>query len=402
MPGFQNIFIENRYFCVLSAQNCQLMQILIKSVVLIILLAGCKTYQTKYPYSLSDFDPKLRTHLEKIIKNGGLCDYDYSYEQDLPDYYDYLTKETSAKDLYRLINCEHPVLRAYAFNCLVEREDTAINHILLDHLDDTAIITRCMGEFGEDYIYVSDYFISQSNRNSKILKEHLANKVITNHTYLSYAYFFVADLETPEEKYYSIIKQMAKEPGGIRATERETIAIRALSKYNKVEDIPFIAEKLSPNWTLSEYNQDSCFSIIAHNPDTAYFKIIERYYRMIARPQGREELQNTFVSHYFKLESKYGSFIDALISFKNKKSSAITDTILQRKLYPFYFSRGEDYRYLIYSLLKKNECPEYKKLIAVLQPEAIAIEKKRAKYQLYPMEVTLDSSFSDKHNPRYW
>ena len=380
------------------------MQSFIRSLAFILLLAGCKAYQAKYPYSLSDFDPKLRTHLEKIIENGGLCSYDYSYEENIPEYYHYLTKKASAKDLYRLINCEHPILRAYAFNCLVEREDTSINQILLDHLDDTAIITRCMGEFGEDYIYVSDYFISQSERNTKILKGDLANRVITKHSYLSYASFFVADMETPEEKYYQIIKHMAKNPGGIRTTERETIAIRALSKYNKVEDIPFIAKKLAINWTLSEYKTDSCFSIIAHNPDTAYFKIIERFYKIISIPQNREEIQDNFTSSYYKLNEKYSSFLAALISYKNKKSSAIVDTIIQRDLYPFNYSKGKDYRYEIYTLLKKNECPEYKSLIKLLQSEAIAYEKKQASWQLQlpPMEVALDSAYRDKHDPRYW
>ena len=232
------------------------MQLLIRCLILIIIFVGCKSYKTKYPYSLSDFNPELRERLDKILQNGGLCDYP-SDENNIPEYYDFLIKKTSAKDLYYLINCEHPILRAFAFYCLVNREDSAINQILLNHLDDTAIITRCWGEFGEDYTYVSDYFISLSERNTKILKAYLKDEVITNHSYLSHAYFFIDELEHPEEKYYKIIKKMVENPGLSYAKGGETVALTALSKYNKKEDIPFIAEKLSQSWSLSDYNYDS-------------------------------------------------------------------------------------------------------------------------------------------------
>ena len=380
------------------------MQLLLRCLVLIFFFAGCKTYQTKYPYSLSDFNPELRERLEKIIQNGGLCDIPTfsSEENNIPEYYDYLIKKTSANDLYRLINCEHPVLRAFAFNCLIERKDPATNKILLTHLDDTAIITRCMGEFGEEYTYVSDYFISRSERNSKILKADLIDKVMMEHPYLNHAYFFIDELKNPEEKYYPIINKMAKNARNFYKVERETIAVRALARYNKREDIPLIAEKLSQSWSLSDYHYDSCFSIIVNNPDTAYFNIIERFYRIISYPQSREEIQNNFTTNYSKLDQKYDSFLAALISFRNKKSSAIAEIIIKRELYPSYSSRGVDYRYQVYKLLKKNECPEYKKLTSILQPDATAYEKERTKYQLPPMEVTLDSSFRNKHDPRYW
>ena len=75
------------------------MQILLKSLLFIILLAGCKTYTSKYPYSLSDFDPELRAHLEKIIQNWGMCDDDNSSETPQPEYYRFLYEKTSTGDL---------------------------------------------------------------------------------------------------------------------------------------------------------------------------------------------------------------------------------------------------------------------------------------------------------------
>jgi hypothetical protein len=380
------------------------MQSIIKSLILILLFAGCKTYKTKYPYSLSDFNPELRMRLEKIVQNGGICDIEtYSTDENrVPEYYDYLTKKASANDLRKLIDCEHPVLRAFAFYCLINKEDSSINQILLNHLDDTATITVCEGEFGENYKYVSDYFISQSKWDTKIFKTDLIDTVVMNHTYLNYAYYFIADLENPEEKYYQRIKQMTLNPGSIQNSLREMIAISVLSKYKKTEDIPLIAEKLSKNWAMSDYHYDSCFSIIVHNPDTAYFKIIESFYRMIARPQKKEELQHNFITGYYKLGEKYSSFIEALVSYKNKRSSEMIDTIIKKELYPLNLYSSQNYRYTIYHLLKGNQCPEYKKLIKLLEPEALAYDKKMLKYNLPPMDVTFDSSYRSKHDPKYW
>lgn len=380
------------------------MQILIKSLVFIVLLSGCKTYKAKYPYSLSDFNPELRVHLEKIVENGGMCEGEYNADREyiVPETYTYLSEKTSVKDLYKLINSEHPVLRAYAFNILCDKEDSSINQILLNHLDDTAIVTVCRGEWGEKYAFVSDYFISQSERNTKILKSDLTDKVIKNHSYLSYAYFFIEDLENLEEKYYPVIKQMTKNPRGVHWYDKLEVGLYVLSKYKKSEDVSFIANQLSTHWRSFSGYGNHCFSIITNNPDTAYFKILEAFYRNISRPSTKEELQYNFYNSWYKLAEKYDSFLRALVSYKNKRSSEMIDTIIKRDLIPYNFSRGETYHYTVYKLLKENECPEYKRLIKLLEPKAIAIEKERALYQMPPMEVSLDTSFSSKHDPRYW
>ena len=71
------------------------MQILIKSLIVIVLLGGCKTYKSKYPYSLTDFNPELRVYLEKIIQNGGMCyiNPDSPDEHNWPGYYEYFSEK---------------------------------------------------------------------------------------------------------------------------------------------------------------------------------------------------------------------------------------------------------------------------------------------------------------------
>ena len=103
-----------------------------------------------------------------------------------------------------------------------------------------------------------------------------------------------------------------------------------------------------------------------------------------------------------KLGEKYDSFLAALISYKNKRSSEIIDTIIKRKLYPLPFSSGKNYPYIIYDLLKENECPEYKRLINLLRPGAVVIEKEQDKFRIPPMDVILDTTFRNKHDDRYW
>ena len=110
------------------------MQYLIKLAVVIVLLSACNSYKTKYPYSLNDFRPELRMHLEKIIENGGMCDYDNN-ENVFPDYYRYFSEKISVEDLHKLIICEHPILRAMAFGYLREKDSLNISQLFNYCLD---------------------------------------------------------------------------------------------------------------------------------------------------------------------------------------------------------------------------------------------------------------------------
>ena len=381
------------------------MQYLIKIAILIILLSACNSYKTKYPYSLNDFRPELRMHLEKIIENGGMCDYDNN-ENVFPDYYRYFSEKISVEDLHKLIICEHPILRAMAFGYLREKDSLNISKILFDHLDDTAIITHCMGEFGPEYIYVSDYFLDATFRQTKISKDILIDKVITTHSYLSFAYKFIGALETPQEKYYPTIKKMAEISHSSLYYEdlyyKKEIALYALSKYKKKDDISFIAKELSQHWRLFSGYYNYTFSIIKENPDTAYFKIIESFYRGISIERTRKQLQYGVYKSPYHIEDKFSAFLRALVAYKNKRASEMLETIIKKELYPFDFSNLENYRYTIYKLVLKNNCAAYKNLIKLLKQEAKAFKNNESNDEQYSPKAHLEKLYGLNNEYKYW
>jgi hypothetical protein len=356
------------------------MQYVLRLAVVLLLLSSCNKYKAKYPYSLRDFNPELREQLEMVVSNGGMCN-DRIYDSSLV-----VVKQSSIADLEKLADCEHPIIRAYAFTLLCHIRDSSTRKILFNHLDDTAYISNCRGEWGEQTDYVADYFIYQTEEISNIPDSILRDEVILNHSNLSHAYLFISDLENHEEKYYDVIKEMTNIKGRKQnAYDLELLALSALSKYNRKEDIPLIAEKLSTTWrsAKSEY----CFYLIERNPDTAYFSILELYYRIISRENNIGARQYIFYTGRSGLGIKYNSFLEALVRYKNKKSSEMIADILKREIYPVDLSnspKGENYHYKIYTLLKANECAEYINLINQLKPEALKFEKQQ-KGKLIPV-----------------
>lgn len=349
------------------------MQYVLRLAAIILLLSSCNSYKTKYPYSLNDFKPELRRHLEKIVQNGGRCDEDIDYENNTSteSTYTYFKNNVSISDLKKLINSEHPILRAYSFKFLCQKDSSDIDNLLLQHLDDTAIITWCRGEWGEKLIYVSDYFLVQRNSINKVFSPLLKDEIIKNHNYLHAAYLLIYEMDKPEEKYYSFIKLMIKKA---RKSEDLYTVLYSLSTYRKKEDIPFIADELFANWKRFGFDT---FKLIADNPDTAYFKIVEQYFRYISHGKTENEIQINFYRSSNNLSEKYNSFIEALASYKNKKSAAILGQIINRKIYPAYddteLSRRENE---VYDIICKNTCIEYKTFLSQLKPQADAYKKK--------------------------
>ena len=144
--------------------------------------------------------------------------------------------------------------------------------------------------------------------------------------------------------------------------------------------------------------------IIKENPDTNYFKILERFYRSISYQTTNEELQYDFYSSWTKLADKYEAFLSALATYKNKRSSEMIDTIIKRKLYPQYnMDRiSQNYEFTIYNLLKENECSVYQGLIKQLEYRGKAFNKQIDTDEIPEMDANYDTTFSSKHDERYW
>jgi transposase len=362
------------------------MKYALRLAALIIFLSSCNSYKTKYPYSLSDFKPELRKDLEKVVANGGMCINEASD-------FNSFTKEISASDLQKLLNCEHPLLRAFAFNILCKKEGFNIDKILVDRLDDTAIITFCMGEWGEEQEPVADYFIDASKDHTSIPKSTLFETVIAKHPYLIHsASFFLRELSV-DQKYYPYLKKIIenKYPWHYRIEED---LIQELSRYKRNEDTALIAKALDKRWFKKEEHK---FELIENNPSPAYFFAIERYSNRLVSFNTQKLLQEEFWRDG-NSEQTFEKFIYATAAYKSERAAVILGNILKNRLYKLPLP-GDNiyYPYFEHTLseaVKKYDCIYYKPLSLLVKDAAEKFDKR---YSLPPMEATIDTTiFKEK------
>lgn len=234
-----------------------------------LLFWSCKT-ENKYSYAIKDFRKSLQPYLTEIVSKGIVMYYDSS-----------LRNMATDKELIQLGQSEHPVLRASAFREMLQRK--SFNHfdILMNHLDDTAIVATDAGEWGIWYRAVSDDIIEEAKWKDTANKNKTIDEVITKHNYLRSAYTVLSKIQ-PQEKYYSYIKDMAtRERKSIGDYNKPWIgdvefALYGLAKFKKQGDIKIIKDLLISNaWSMSAVS----FNLMKKFPDTSYLEVFETYYK---------------------------------------------------------------------------------------------------------------------------
>ncbi|NOT94119.1 hypothetical protein [Ferruginibacter sp.] len=356
------------------------MQQLLKLTVLFALLSGCNTYKTKYPYSLDDFRPELRKHLEKVVEMGIAGAY-YSKE---------FNEQCSIADLKKLLKCEHPLIRAEAFSLLINKDTSNIKELLLSSLDDTAIISVDHGEWGIPTMYCADYYYNQVSDMKRSKMPEMLNILFEKHPYLNITFAKLGTADSLPEKYHDAIKQMAvnviNQRGGNGAPyityeyEKPNDILFALSKYKSKNDIVFIKDHLY-------YAKDNSWKIISNNPDSTYFGFVEEYYDRLkgAKKSSPESLQIAF----FRQDrgKYYEDFLITLAKFKNKESAEMFSEILKERIFPNRGTIGDnEFECLLYDVLKQDSCEEFKALIQTLKPLA---EGYKTKHQIPLEESTI-------------
>lgn len=355
------------------------MQQLLKLTVLFILLSGCNTYKTKYPYSLDDFRPELRKHLEKIVSNPFLDDID-------EDAANYLDNHTSEKELRKIIKSEHPILRAIAFKYFSLRKSVDFSKILIENLDDTAL--AFISRYSGDITTVADYYIDKSEGHSTILKSDLMDEVINNHPYLYYAAHFFQLKSLAKEKYYPALKRIITAEYPLHYRIRRELIMK-LSAYKKNDDTAFIAQRLR-----NSRAQDAAanFVLVENNPIDEYFFLIEKFYKKILYFKEKESLQQEFI-RYENFHEAFENFILANAAYKSKQSAEILTDILNRKLYGHSINDKHNYgdiyfQHILAEALKKYNCIFYTPLLAKTEAPVNIYNKK---YVLPKMETYIDS-----------
>lgn len=147
---------------------------------LIFLLLSCKS-EHSYNYAIKDFRKGLQPQLEKIVSSDAVGK---------------LNQLASDKELMQLSLCEHPVLRASAFSEMLSRKSFNHFEILMNHLDDTAMVVTDRKRFDYSRMTVSDYILREATWKSQEEKNKTIDEVITKHNYLRSAYTILPKIET--------------------------------------------------------------------------------------------------------------------------------------------------------------------------------------------------------------
>jgi hypothetical protein len=294
--------------------------------------------------SIYDFNNSLRPYLLTIV-NKGVAGYDSAEN--------YIEAHISDVDLRKLSRSEHPVLRTVAFRIMLERPSFDHFNIIMNNLDDTAVVAIDAGEFGIEYKQVSDDLIWHGRWKDSTAFNKTIDELILRHNHLISAYSKLDVIEL-KDSYYPMIREMAQEDFydiGRPSIEHREIAWEALAKYRKKEDIEIINQAIR---TRLPFVGLTSFWVMEKYPDTAYMEILETYYRKhFNRAICKEE--------NFDIP---GAFIRAVASYKNNRSKELLTELLDRKPFVRCCPRI-DTGYVkndLYNAIWNNPCPQYEKL----------------------------------------
>lgn len=342
---------------------------------IILLFWSCKT-DNKYNYAIKDFRSSLQPHLTRMVEKGIVMYSDSA-----------LRNMATDDELKRLGKSEHPILRAAAFREMLERK--SFNHfdIIIDHLNDTALVFTDGGEFGIWDRTVSDDILQEANWKTQEEKDKTVEQVLAKYNYLRSAYIILEGLK-PQEKYYSFIKDMATRPRRLDPYEGYELgfgdieyALYGLAKFKKKSDVEVIKKKMMEQvWRLS----DISFRLMQEFPDTTYFDVLQTYHRrQFYKFSGNRSGE---FSGYVADRAVPEDFIQAIVIQQSDKSAKLLDTMLN-SLPLQTCMPDKDYIFdNVITAIWQHPCPVYTKLREKIKPKAEEILKSQ-------ISLPMDSSY---------
>lgn len=338
----------------------------------IILFLSCKN-ETGNTYAIKDFRKPLQPLLVKIVSEGIVRYYDSSKIKMITD-----------KELIQLSKSDNPVLRATAFREILKRK--SFNHfdILMNNLNDTASVSTDGGEFGIWRRTVSDDILEEATWETNEAKNETIEKVLTQHNYLRSAYLILLEME-PQEKYYSIIKDMATRPRYISEEGYEMgfddieYAMYGLAKFKKPGDIAIIRDQMNKRvWELSNIS----LRLIKDFPDTTFFDVLQAYYRrQFYKFSGN---RRGGFSGVIADRADPEDFISALVMQQSDKSAQLLEAMLKQLPLEVCMPDRDGIIEKIVLEIWDHPCLAYSKLREKIEPRAKEILKGQ-------ISVTLDS-----------
>jgi hypothetical protein len=355
------------------------------SPILFLLFLSCNN-DHGYPYAIKDFRKSLQPYFTEIVSKGIVMGYDSS-----------LKYMATNKELIQLSQSEHPVLRASAFREMLDRN--SFNHfdILMNHLDDTAIVAIDEGEFGTWYETVSDYILQEARWKTQEAKKKTIDQVLTKHNYLGSAYVILLKIE-PQEKYYSLIKEMATRPRRLSDGHEQKFndieyALYGLAKFRKQDDVKIIKKQLMKNvWYISYMS----FQLMKEFPDTAYLDIFQYYHRhQFYNFSGNR--RNGFTG-IVPDRADPEDFIQALVVQQNEKSARLLDTMLSRLPLQTCMPDKESIESEVVMQIWQHPCPAYTTLRKKIKIKAEEILKGEIRLPIERHDEPIDTN---KENIRW-
>jgi len=270
----------------------------------------------------------------------------------------------------------------------------SFNHfdIVMNHLDDTAVVATDNGEFGIWFQTVSDYLLGRTSWKTIQAKNKTIDEVLIKHNYLRSAYTILSQIE-PQEKYYSSIKDMAIRSRRLDRYESYELgfddieyALYGLAKFQKKVDVQIIKNKLMKHvWELS----DVSFRLMKEFPDTAYLDVLQVYHRRQfykfsgIRPHG--------FTGYNADRAAPEDFIQALVVQQNDRSAKLLDTILTHLPQYTCMPDKENIINEVIEEIWEHPCPAYARLREEIKHKAEEIVKGRISIPLDPIDIPVDT-----------
>lgn len=350
----------------------------IQLLLLFIVLSSCNSKQ----YTIKDFRASLQPGLTKIVTSGIV-----GYSDDST-----LSKIATDEELLQLSRSEHPVLRASALREILSRKSIDHFNVIMNHLNDTALVPTDAGEFGIWFRTVSDDLLQEATWKTQEAKNKTIEQVLTRHNYLHSAYEILLQIE-PQEKYYPFIKDMATRPRRLTDEGYELDfgviekALYGLAKFEKPEDRNIIRKALSENaWQISH----TSFRLMKEFPDNDYAEIFQTYYpsqfyRFTGNRRGG-------FSGYEVGRADPEDFINALVVQKTNWSAKLLDTML---ITLPRIERMPDKKNIyndIVMAIWDHPCPAYAKLREKIKGKAKELLKWRIGFDLDPIEMPVDTT----------
>lgn len=308
------------------------------------ILAACRNNDDQY-YSIRDFDARWRVYLITIL-NQGYVNYDTAYR--------FLKTHLADDELKKLRQAEHPIWRAVAYDIMLNRPSFDHFSLIMDNLEDTAIVAFDWGEWGVGFCTVSDYLVENGRWKDTVAKNKTIGKLVLQHNKLRSAYRWVDKLP-PVDAYYDAIREMASRPFGAEdgigqpALNMQENAWLALARYRKKEDVELITSRFESHQGLVS---EKSFRLMEAFPDQAYFPFLQQY-------------QERWWKRSFCRGENYDlppAFIRAVAANKTEASRDLLNAILNTQLTRRCQGTSEELQQFVYDAIWDHPCPAYEEL----------------------------------------